>query len=118
MNTHENTWHMDTRLALHGVQTPRAARVLARLLIVMMIVGVLLLIFTPWQQNIAGTGRVIAFSPEERPQNIEAPLDGRIVRWHVVEGQVVRRGDPIVEMTDNDPSIQERLGQELSLIHI
>lgn len=112
MNAHENAWHMNTRLALHGVQTPRAARVLARLLVVMMVVGVVLLVFTPWQQNIAGAGRVIAFSPEERPQNIEAPLDGRIVKWHVLEGQTVKKGDPIVEMTDNDPSIRERLRQE------
>jgi len=69
-------------------------------------------VVTPWQQNIPGSGRVIAFSPEERPQNIESPLDGRIVRWHVLEGQVVKRGDLIVEMTDNDPAINERLAQE------
>ena len=112
MISHDKTWHMDARLALHGVQTPRASRALSRLLVVMMFVGVVLLIVTPWQQNIPGSGRVIAFNPEERPQNIESPLDGRIVRWHVVEGQVVKKGDPIVDMTDNDPSINERLEQE------
>lgn len=112
MTTSDNTWRMDARMALHGVQTPRASRVLARLLVVMMATGVILLVVTPWQQNIAGAGRVIAFSPEERPQNIESPLDGRIVKWHVVEGQTVRKGDLIVEMTDNDPSINERLQQE------
>lgn len=112
MSAHEKTWRMDARLALHGVQAPRAARVLSRLLVAMMIAAVVLLIVTPWQQNIAGAGRVIAFSPEERPQNIESPLDGRIVRWHVVEGQSVKRGDLIVEMTDNDPAINERLAQE------
>ncbi len=112
MTSHENTWQMDARLALHGVQTPRSARVLSRLLVAMIVVAVVLLIVTPWQQNIAGAGRVIAFSPEERPQNIESPLDGRIVTWHVVEGQIVKRGDPIVDMTDNDPSINERLQQE------
>ncbi|MGE0448743.1 MAG: HlyD family secretion protein [Vicinamibacterales bacterium] len=112
MTTTENTWHMDARLALHGVQAPRAARTLARLLVLMIVVGIVLLIFTPWQQNIAGAGRVIAFSPEERPQNVEAPVDGRVIRWHVVEGQTVKRGDPIVEMSDNDPAIIERLIQE------
>jgi adhesin transport system membrane fusion protein len=109
--THD-TWHMDARLALHGVQAPRAARVLARLLVVLLLVGIALLVVTPWQQTIPGAGRVIAFSPEERPQNIEAPIDGRIVAWHVVEGQLVKRGDPIVDLTDNDPAIIERLGQE------
>lgn len=112
MNSHDSTWHMDARLALHAVRAPRAARTLARLLLIMLAVGLTLLIVTPWQQNIAGSGRVIAFSPEDRPQNVESPIDGRIVRWHVQEGQVVKKGDPIVDLSDNDPSIIERLAQE------
>ena len=83
------SWHMHSRLALHGVQAPRAARLLSRLLIALLVALLVLLVVTPWQQNIPGAGRVIAFHPEERPQNIDAPLDGRIVQWHVVEGQRV-----------------------------
>jgi adhesin transport system membrane fusion protein len=97
--------------ALHAIQVPRANRVLARVLVALMIV--LALTITPWQQNIPGSGRVVAFSPEERQQNIEAPIDGRIARWHVVEGSDVKKGDPIVDLTDNDPSLIERLTQEL-----
>ncbi len=108
----EHHWHMDARLSLHGVQTPRAARVLSRLLVVMIAVGATLLVVTPWQQTIAGSGRVIAFSPEQRPQSIDAPVDGRVVRWHVSEGDTVRRGDPIVELADNDPAFVERLEAE------
>ena len=106
------SWHMHSRLSLHGVQAPRAARLLSRLLIALLAALLVLLVVTPWQQNIPGAGRVIAFHPEERPQNIDAPLDGRIVQWHVVEGQRVKRGDPVVDMTDNDPDINERLAQE------
>lgn len=98
--------------ALHAIQTPRATRVLARVLVVLMIVLALALTITPWQQNIPGSGRVVAFSPEERPQNIEAPIDGRIARWYVVEGSDVKKGDPIVDLTDNDPSLIDRLTQE------
>ena len=105
-------WHMDQRLALHNVQAPRVVRVLARLLVILMVVTAVALTLTPWQQNIAGSGRVVAFNPEERLQRIEAPVDGRIVRWHIVEGSQVRRGDPIVDLSDNDPSIIERLQQE------
>ena len=65
-------WHMDQRLALHNVQAPRSARVLARLLVVLLAVTAAALVLTPWQQNIPGAGRVIAFSPEERLQQIEA----------------------------------------------
>lgn len=105
-------WHMDQRLALHNVQAPRSARVLARLLVILLVVTALALTLTPWQQNIPGSGRVIAFSPEERLQQIEAAIDGRIATWHVVEGSRVKRGDPIVDLSDNDPSIMVRLGEE------
>ena len=105
-------WHMDQRLALHNVQVPRSARVLARLLVVLLVVTAVAFTLTPWQQNITGSGRVIAFSPEERTQQIDTPVDGRIVRWHVVEGDTVARGAPIVDLTDNDPAIIERMRQE------
>ena len=36
MSSHDHAWQMDARLALHGVQTPRAARALSRLLVVML----------------------------------------------------------------------------------
>ena len=99
-------------LAIHAVHAPRATRVLAGVLVALMIVVALALTITPWQQNVTGSGRVMAFSPEERQQNIEAPVDGRVARWHVVEGSSVKKGDPIVELTDNDPAIIERLTQE------
>jgi multidrug efflux pump subunit AcrA (membrane-fusion protein) len=70
------------------------------------------LIFTPWQQNVFGTGSVIAYEPIERQQNIEAPVDGRVLRWYVVEGDRVKKGDRIVDLADNDPSLPARLQQE------
>ena len=105
-------WRTEGRVALQALHAPRASRVLARLLLILMAVGVLVLVVTPWQQNIAGTGRVIAYNPEDRPQDVQAPIDGRIVRWHVVEGTTVRKGDPLVDLTDNDPSIMQRLAEE------
>jgi multidrug efflux pump subunit AcrA (membrane-fusion protein) len=109
-------WRMDDRLALHSIQVPRAARVLARLLVLLLVVLLLGLTLTPWRQTILGSGRVIAFRPEERLQQIEAPLDGRIVTWHVIEGTAVKKGDPIVDLTDNDPAIIERLRDERAQI--
>ncbi|MFM8270252.1 MAG: efflux RND transporter periplasmic adaptor subunit [Pseudomonadota bacterium] len=70
------------------------------------------LILLPWQQTAHGNGRVIAYSPNDRTQEINAPVDGRIAKWHVVEGTKVQEGDLIVELTDNDPEILERLRQE------
>lgn len=69
----------------------------------------LLLVAMPWQQTALGTGRVIAFAPEDRQQSIEAPLTGRIERWLVQEGEVVEAGQPLVEILDVDPLRMERL---------
>ncbi len=69
------------------------------------------LVFTlvsPWQQNVRGTGRVIAYAPLERRQNIEAPVSGRVVEWFVQEGSRVEQGDSIVRISDNDPQLMER----------
>lgn len=100
------------RLALRGLQVPRAARLAARLLAALLVVVAVALTVTPWQQTIPGTGRVIALAPEDRVQDVEAPVDGRVIRWHVGEGQVVRRGDPLVDLSDNDAEILRRLEDE------
>lgn len=105
-------WRTEGRVALQALHAPRATRVLARLLITLITLAAVLLVFTPWQQNIPGSGRVIAYSPEERPQDVQAPVDGRIVQWYVVEGTPVKKGDPLVDLSDNDPSIMQRLAEE------
>lgn len=69
-------------------------------------------LFLPWTQTIKGKGQVIAFSPNERAQNIESPIYGRLGKWHVNEGSFVEKDDPIVEIVDNDPDILERLKAE------
>jgi multidrug resistance efflux pump len=51
--------------------------------------------FLPWQQNINGKGKVTAFAPEDRPQNIPSIIAGRIEKWKVVEGQFVKKGDTL-----------------------
>jgi len=107
-----NRWRPEGHVALQALHAPHASRVLARLLLFLMALGPILLAVTPWQQNLAGSGRVIAYNPEERPQNVQAPIDGRIVKWHVVEGSTVKKGDPLVDLTDNDPEIMQRLAEE------
>lgn len=92
---------------------PQASRI-AWLLVALFGGLVVLMALMPWQQSISGAGRVIALVPLERQQTISAPVDGRVVRWHVVEGTRVKQGDPIVAVSDNDPSMIERLRGELN----
>ncbi len=88
------------------------ARVLARLLLFGVLAMIAALFVTPWQQNVTGSGRLIAYAPLERQQSIEAPIEGRVVHWFVQEGDHVEAGDPIVELADNDPELMARLERE------
>jgi len=94
------------------VRPARATRTLARLVQVLLALVLLALVVVPWQQTSEGRGRVIAYAPVERQQTIDAPVDGRVVRWHVQEGDHVSAGAQIVDVSDNDPSILQRLEQE------
>ena len=69
-------------------------------------------VFMPWMQTVDGRGRVIALNAEERRQELSAPVDGRIHKWLVNEGDSVKKGDPLVEMLDNDPLILDRMNKE------
>lgn len=90
----------------------RAATVAVSLLLLMLLL-LAGLAWLPWQQYVAGTGRVIAFAPNERRQPVQAPIDGRVALWHVVEGERVRQGQVLVDLADNDPELMMRLEAEL-----
>jgi multidrug efflux pump subunit AcrA (membrane-fusion protein) len=100
------------RAAFTLVRAPRASRVLARVLVALVGASVLALALAPWQQTSTGAGRVVALSPVERQQQVEAPIEGRVVRWEVREGSRVRQGDLLAELSDNDPQLLARLEQE------
>lgn len=89
--------------------TPEVARITARLLVIFFFFILVFLTFVPWQQTSSGTGRVIAFSPTERIQNIHATVSGRISKWFAREGQELKKGEPIMEVVDVDPKFMERL---------
>ena len=80
-------------------------RILARVLAVGVVLVFGAIFIMPWQQSVRATGRVIAFNPLDRRVNIEAPVEGRVKRVYVVENQVVRRGDFIADIQDNDPNL-------------
>ncbi len=66
------------------------------------ITGVLFvaLLFLPWTQNIRSTGKVTALRPEQRPQTIHSVIPGRIEKWYVQEGQAVKKGDTIIQISE------------------
>jgi len=102
--------------ALRLVRSRRTPATVARALLLMFCLFALSLAFVPWQQSVVGDGRVIAFTPLERQQSIQAPLEGRIVRWWVQEGARVAAGDRLLEISDNDPQLLERITGEINAI--
>lgn len=99
--------------ALRAAQTPRGIYVLTRILLTILLALPFVLLAAPWQQNVRGEGHVSAYAPLERRQSVEAPIGGRIVRWWVAEGSEVKQGDPLFEVTDNDPLLIQRMREQL-----
>ena len=87
-----------------AVQIPERLKFSSRLAIKLVILFLLIIAFVPWTQTITVTGQLSAYSPYERPQDIEAQITGRIQKWHVFEGVRVKQGDLIVELEDYDPN--------------
>lgn len=102
--------------AIRLTETTGASRRFARNLGWFLLLVLLILVLTPWQQNIRGVGRVVAYAPQERQQAIEATVEGRIVSWKVQEGSEVKAGNLIGEISDYDPELPQRIRQELATL--
>lgn len=98
--------------SLNEIKIPRPFKALPRIMIVFLILIVGILFFTPWQQTSKGFGYIIASDPNDRAQNISAPISGRIKKWYVKDGAKVKKDDKLVEIVDNDPLIIERIKLE------
>ncbi|MCA9788899.1 MAG: HlyD family efflux transporter periplasmic adaptor subunit [Cyanobacteria bacterium HKST-UBA05] len=88
--------------ALAMVQTPQVWKPFAMIIGLILLVGLLCLIFVPWQQSVVGYGEVTVFSPDQRPQTVNAQIKGRLRQWFVVEGQDVAKGDAILQLAEVD----------------
>ncbi|WP_313442952.1 biotin/lipoyl-binding protein [Novosphingobium sp.] len=97
---------------LQSLRPPRPARVLGWMLLIAMIAAVAFLLLVPWVQTSTGTGSVIALDPRDRVQNITALVPGRVEEWYVTDGELVKKGDKIAHITDNDPNLIARLQAE------
>jgi len=79
----------------------------------------IIILFIPWTQNIRSTGTVTTLRQEQRPQQINNIIGGRIVKWWVKEGDFAKKGDTIVQLAEIkddylDPNLLQRTEQQLS----
>jgi multidrug efflux pump subunit AcrA (membrane-fusion protein) len=87
-----------------NAQLPKGWRFSSRVPVSLVLLFLLIIIFVPWTQTVTVTGQMSAYTPHERPQDVEAQITGRIKKWHALEGDQVREGDLILELEDNDPN--------------
>lgn len=100
------------------VKTPSAFRRLGKLVVVLLVLVPIGMIFLPWTQNVRGQGYVSAVDPQERPQDLESPIDGRVVAFHVVENQKVVEGQLLVTLGGIDPELESRLEQTVVVTEV
>ncbi|MFM7709502.1 MAG: HlyD family secretion protein [Ferruginibacter sp.] len=81
------------------LSTRRGRKGLLRFLYVVGAIS-LIILFLPWTQNIRSSGYVTALHPEQRPQTIHSVIAGRIEKWYVREGQFVKKGDTIIQISE------------------
>lgn len=86
------------------------------LLLFVVLIGIL---FLPWTQNIRARGNVTTLRQEQRPQELNTVIGGRIVKWYVKEGDVVKAGDTLLqigEVKDSylDPNLLQRTQEQIS----
>lgn len=82
------------------------------------ILFLLIILFLPWTQNIKAKGTVTTLFQEQRPQDIHSPIPGRIVKWYVKEGDLVKKGDTLLQISEIkedylDPNLVGRTRQQL-----
>lgn len=97
---------------------PKQRKKYKRILFVVFFALLVLVLFLPWTQNIRAKGYVTSLQPEQRPQSIVSLISGRIEKWHVQEGDFVKKGDTIIfisEIKDKffDPNLLQRTQEQI-----
>jgi len=87
-------------------------------LLAIIFIMVIVLLFMPWTQNIQSGGAVTTLLPNQRPQEIQAMIPGRIEKWFVREGDFVKKGDTIVKISEIkdsylDPRLLEQTNKQV-----
>jgi multidrug efflux pump subunit AcrA (membrane-fusion protein) len=86
--------------------------------VISFVVALLVILFLPWTQNIRARGSVTTLRQDQRPQQFPTIIPGRVVKWHVKEGDYVKKGDTLVqigEIKDDylDPQLLKRTEEQL-----
>jgi multidrug efflux pump subunit AcrA (membrane-fusion protein) len=79
----------------------------------------LVFLLLPWTQNIRARGSVTTLRQEERPQEINSVISGKVAQWFVKEGDIVKKGDTILKLAEVkveyfDPNLLNRTKEQIN----
>ncbi len=83
-------------------------------------VGIFIIfLFLPWTQNIRAKGSVTTLYQDQRPQQVNTIIGGRVMKWYIKEGDYVKAGDTLVQLSEVktdylDPNLLDRTKDQLS----
>jgi multidrug efflux pump subunit AcrA (membrane-fusion protein) len=63
-------------------------------------ISLFIILLLPWTQNIQSKGKITTLWQEQRPQEINSPIAGKITKWWVKEGDFVKKGDTILQISE------------------
>lgn len=61
---------------------------------IFLVFGIVVL-FLPWTQNIKVRGNVSTLYQDQRPQQLNSPIPGKIIKWYVKNGDYVKKEIPL-----------------------
>jgi len=102
--------------ALSMVKSSQRIRIFAKIVLVGLVLSICGMAFLPWQQTSRGTGRIIAFVPQERQQTVHAPVKGIVteVIAGLREGDLVVRDQEILKLTPAAFQLEEQTRSQIS----
>jgi multidrug resistance efflux pump len=103
---------LDQFVNIKRISVPSPLRSIARIVSITLIFVIVGLCVIPWVQTAYGEGTVTALNPNDRPQPINALVSGRIKKWYVQDGSIVKKGEPLLEVVDNDIDFIFRLEEK------
>jgi len=76
-------------------------------------------LFLPWTQNIRAKGTVTTLYQDQRPQQVNTIIGGRVMKWYIKEGDYVKAGDTLVQLSEVktdylDPNLLQRTQEQLA----
>lgn len=103
---------------LELARSTRWVRRVAVWLFVGLLGGLVGMLLIPWQQSVAGKGRVVTYDPNRRLQEVDAPISGRLVEIlpGLLEGAHVNQGDVLMKIEVVDPILKLRLEEQLDAL--